>query len=203
MAPAAQGAGCSRTEEYVAYFAGSAGSPQRSAAGCQRVRMRKLFLRGPLAISHQLSALSNAANRSQKSGCRSIVSRQLVEFRQQKRGRCQAFGGLGCAPEGNICLVHRGKRGDIALPPSAAPCSSFCEGSGGLGLHASIVTPPMLGGAVHTVQLRDPSGFRRSSLGFHRSLGGAILSWASISCRIAVSRPSRRGRHGTAASMAS
>ena len=47
MAPAAQGAGCSRTEEYVAYFAGSAGSPQRSAAGCQRVRMRKLFLRGP------------------------------------------------------------------------------------------------------------------------------------------------------------
>ncbi len=47
MAPAAQDAGCSRTEEYLAYFAGSAGSPQRSAAGCQRVRMRKLFLRGP------------------------------------------------------------------------------------------------------------------------------------------------------------
>ncbi len=46
MAPAAQGAGCSRTEEYVAYFAGSAGPPQRSAAGCRRVRMRKLFLRG-------------------------------------------------------------------------------------------------------------------------------------------------------------
>ncbi len=43
VAPAAQVAGCSRTEEYLTYFAGSAGSPQRSAAGCQRDRMRKLF----------------------------------------------------------------------------------------------------------------------------------------------------------------
>ncbi len=43
MAPAAQGARSSRTEEYVAYFAGSARPPQRSAAGCQRLRMRKLF----------------------------------------------------------------------------------------------------------------------------------------------------------------
>ena len=49
MAPATQGAGCSRTEEYVAYFAGSAGPPQSSAAGCRRVRMRKLFCGGPKA----------------------------------------------------------------------------------------------------------------------------------------------------------
>ena len=44
----------------MAYFAGSAGSPQRSAAGCQRVRMRKLFLRGPLGRTCEGSARAEA-----------------------------------------------------------------------------------------------------------------------------------------------
>jgi hypothetical protein len=102
--------------------------------------------------------LSNSANRSVKSGDRSIVALKVPRVAQKLDGGLELLAEAPLAPEVEVCFFERGERRDAAedKSPAADFATMFCVTIGRAFAHdASIIESARVGNAEHTAGIRN------------------------------------------------